>query len=607
MIKNKKVIGMSFVSTVKELTTKAIDNYNKYVEDEANILASYQREIESLNGSLDQNAQTGGRHLSSVQNYTNRLFGAPYQLLESVDRRYDGINKHVGSEYLKHFLLHSPILYIKPGMPRYTGDEDAGGMFQSIADIYKAKESGHITLPAAGLLELSKYTLFKVGSQLQQRMFGFRPTYMEYMSYVNYMCRSVAMLMGLTAIEGVSGVSTGLPNGTFTTSPDADGELKFEAFETLRWENYRMSADQYVPRIHEQFGQVVTVPLSHLANFASGVVDTLNSGVNFIKSFGRKNKDTNDFMEEYQQVWAEQTEDDPSWYELGTNKINTVMFNVDPISFTEGLANNAESSQIESSIDAISGGIGSEIAFMTNSRADHNILGKLAGFIGGAVESASLKLSELASNATGGFLHNLFSGAIHSIKGQKMIYPKIYKSSESNMDYQFSVTLSSPYGDAYNYYMNVVVPLMHLIGLAAPRMMTSNTTASPFLVQAYIPGMCTCQLGIINQMEIVKNHTMKHVSVNGFPLTIKVSFTVKELYNAMAISPAHDPASFLFNETLNDYLANLAGLIPSTDTYYRQKAIGLVNMDTYFKKEMWDDIFAKGQQGFENWFPPANR
>ena len=36
--------------------------------------------------------------------------------------------------------------------------------------------------------------------------------------------------------------------------------------------------------------------------------------------------------------------------------------------------------------------------------------------------------------------------------------------------------------------------------------------------------------------------------------------------------PANDPASFLFNETLNDYLANLSGLIPSADTYtfYRE-------------------------------------
>ena len=162
-----------------------------------------------------------------------------------------------------------------------------------------------------------------------------------------------------------------------------------------------------------------------------------------------------------------------------------------------------------------------------------------------------------------------------------MIYPKIYKKSDSSMDYEFTVTLTSPYGDLYNYYMNIVVPLMHLIALAAPRMVTANTTTSPYLVQAYIPGMCTCNLGIVKQMTITKNPTTKHVSVNGFPLTVKVTFTIEELYNAMSISPANDPASFMFNETLNDYMANLAGLIPSTDTFTAQRQNAFENMAQY--------------------------
>ena len=135
----------------------------------------------------------------------------------------------------------------------------------------------------------------------------------------------------------------------------------------------------------------------------------------------------------------------------------------------------------------------------------------------------------------------------------------------------------------YNYYMNIIVPLMHLIALAAPRMVTSNTVSSPFLVQTYIPGMATCQLGIVSNMTIVKNPDYKSVTVNGFPSTIKVNFQVKELYNAMSISPAHDPASFMFNETLNDYMSNLAGLIPSIDTYAKQRASAFQNLDEYFE------------------------
>ena len=139
--------------------------------------------------------------------------------------------------------------------------------------------------------------------------------------------------------------------------------------------------------------------------------------------------------------------------------------------------------------------------------------------------------------------------------------------------------------------MNIVVPLMHLIALAAPRLVSANSVASPFLVQAFIPGMCTCQLGIVQSLRIEKNPSQKHVSVNGYPLDIKVEMQIEELYNAMSISPANDPASFLFNETLNDYMANLAGLQPSVDTYTKQRQVAFQGLEEYFTSgEMLNDI-----------------
>ena len=65
--------------------------------------------------------------------------------------------------------------------------------------------------------------------------------------------------------------------------------------------------------------------------------------------------------------------------------------------------------------------------------------------------------------------------------------------------------------------------------------------------------------------------------------SVKVTFTITELYNSMSISPGNDPSSFLFNETLNDYMANLAGLIPSIDTYTKQRSVMLQNLANYIK------------------------
>jgi hypothetical protein len=189
-----------------------------------------------------------------------------------------------------------------------------------------------------------------------------------------------------------------------------------------------------------------------------------------------------------------------------------------------------------------------------------------------------------------------------------MIYPKIYKSSESSQDYNFTISLKTPYGDVYNYYMNILVPLFHLIGLAAPKMITANSIASPFLVQAFIPGMVTCQLGIIKTMTISKNPDNRRVSVNGYPLEIKVSFSIEELYNALSISPANDPAAFLFNETLNDYMANLAGLQPSVNTYMAQRKTALENVGNYFTSGEWEeDLSQKTLAAVENLFNPYAR
>ena len=530
-------------------------------------------ELTSLDGIHAQDIETGGKNIKGLLgNYTNKLFGAPYQFLESVDPRFKSINPNVGNEYLKNFLLHSPILHIKPGMPRYTGDDDPTTTFRQMQKIYADDDS--MSLSKSLIRSLAEKTVFSAGSRLQRRMFGLRPTYTEYMMYVNYMCRSIAILMGLT------GGNSGFPNGTFVSTHQSEDNksdnIGFVPFESIRWENYRMVGNSFVAS-----------SLQHLKDLADAT--PIGAGIEGAKAAGAAlNPLSDDFLDgskagdKITKAWNKAMNTDLSDV-VQDRSIQSLMFMVEPVSFTENLTNNTDQSFIESSINAVSDSVGSEIAFITGSRADTGIIGGLTEFLGSNISSAAMNLGKMVQPATGGFMTNLFSGAIQSIKGQHMIYPDIYKSSNSTMDYEYSVTLTTPYGDIYNYYMNIVVPLMHLIALAAPRMVTSNTVSSPFLVQTYIPGMATCQLGIISNMSIVKNPDYKSVTVNGFPSTIKVTFQVKELYNAMSISPANDPASFMFNETLNDYMANMAGLIPSIDTFAKQRAAAFQNLEQYFE------------------------
>ena len=190
-------------------------------------------ELEALDGIHAQDIETGGKNRkSALGNYTNKLFGAPYQLLDSVDRRFPSVNSNIGSEYLRNFLLHSPILHIRPGMPKYTGGDDPTTTFRQMQKIYS--DGDNMALSQSLIRALAEKTVFSAGARLQRRMFGLRPTYFEYMMYVNYMCRSIAILLGITG----SG-DTGYPDGAFLN------DMTFEKFESIRWENYRMMGNRW--------------------------------------------------------------------------------------------------------------------------------------------------------------------------------------------------------------------------------------------------------------------------------------------------------------------------------------------------------------------------
>lgn len=551
-------------------------------------MSSLGQELTALEGLLGQNPETGANSGSSfIGQYTNRLFGAPYQLLDSVDRRFDTVNNLVGNEYLRNFLLNSPILHIKPGMPKYTGGDDATTIWQSLKNVYWDKMGGDMSTVESLMNELARSKIFGgVGSKLQRRMFGFRETYWDYMQYVNYMCRSEAIMLSLTESDN------GIPTGTFTS----DG---WEDFSNMNWQNYRMLRDS---KPLDPWDYLKEIGGSILDNIPSGLINTTADISGIISWVNGSTAFLNNYISNQLKTFA--GKESTTIHDTIANKICSVEFMVDPISFQENLSNQTKDSVIESTIDGLSD-IGSEIAFITNSNVDSGVLGAFSEFLGDTATTTAQFLQPLTNTVGGGFLTNLFDGALGSIKGQKMIYPKIYQKSNSEMNYTFEFTFTTPYGDIYNYYMNIIVPLMHLIALVSPRMVTSNTVSSPFLIQCYIPGMCTCQLGIAQSLTIQKNPTGKHVSVNGFPLTVKATLIVEELYNAMSISPANDPSSFLFNETLNDYMANMAGLVPSVDTFAKQRKAMFGNLAEYISADAFaNDMVSPWIEKIENKINP---
>lgn len=554
------------------------------------ITSELKNDTESFDGMFKSiNAARNDRGL--LDTYTMRLFGSPFQMLDSVDKRFPSLNTQIGNEYLRNFMLNSPILHIKPGMPIYTGGNNS--LVRDIAQEALLGNSGGDPSTVIGsnawnnlLVMLAGSTIFSSGKKLERRLFGFRQTYWRYISSVNYMCRTCAIYLGLESLPVFTGTGT-MYTLALGPNPINWGKYRFRTSENFRTPNEEFgdlfTGEGAAQQITGEIRNAMSAEEAAEYNYLHGNSADEESNQSLSAALGDAAKAT---KEAFQNLFSGISNIQERLNDYLERPVD-VKFMCEPSSFTESFTNQTSESMIEQAINSLDEGIGSEIAFITGSKADVGVLGGTMQFLGDTLSGAATQLSSLVEPVTGGFVSNLISGGLRSLKGQKMVYPNIYKKTDVKMDYSFTIKLRSPYGDRYNYYMNILVPLFHLICLAVPRLVTSNATTSPFLCQAYIPGICTVNLGIVENLTINKNPEGNHVSVDGYPLSVDVTLNVQDLYQALAISPADDPASFLYNTTLTDYLANCAGLDPSIATHREMKAAQIVAIKDFFTLENW--------------------
>lgn len=536
-------------------------------------------EILAADGLLSQDPTTGkeiegnfGVSLNDgkkqiVASYTTNLFGLPFQLLDSVDARFKSVNENVGYEFLRTFIMHSPILHLSPGLPLFTGGARETETFvkhmisKNVGSRFKS--DGNSTDWGNILISASKSFL---KNKIQRRMFGIMYQYEDYMGYVNLLCRSVALLLKLVYSDGSSSNSTEYPNGIFANSKE-DGKLKFQSFDKVDWGNYRYECNQktYVERIEE-------------TEFFQKLWDNSKSGIS--KLLADINKEGSSLTGAYKaftlahDIGSEFLTNLTNQMTIFAERTRSVQFVVDPQGASENYTNDLKDSEITQVLSKANS-IGSEVAFYTGANIDAGLVGPIMEAAGKLTTSVVEALKSSTTVITGGFAHNLISGALGALQGERIIFPKIYDKSQSNSSYSFKVNLASPYGDVYNYFVNIVVPYLHILALAAPREVSANASKTPFIVKAFIPGLCTCEMGMITSLRITKNPETQHISANGFPLSVSIDFDISELYNHMAISSEYDPYTFMFNETLMDYLCNLSGIYPTFNRLAYQSSLAL--------------------------------
>lgn len=265
------------------------------------------------------------------------------------------------------------------------------------------------------------------------------------------------------------------------------------------------------------------------------------------------------------------------WSDYSNRQLTNFIQSVESVAFyvdaetqvSETLSNSTKESMLSSTINSVSE-MGQELQFL---------LGGAGGMVGAnfdklKAENYDATMEEIkkftdkyTSILPGNLVDTLTQGLTTIIGGGKMAFPEIWNDSNISRGYDISIKLRTPDCDNLSWFLNIGVPLIHLIAFAAPQQMGANGYRSPFLVRGYYKSIMNCQMGIITNMSIQKGDK-KRWTLNGLPTEVNVNFNIKDLYDYLNLSVfsksgtfnVFDSVSMFQNTIMVDYLATLCGI-----------------------------------------------
>lgn len=225
----------------------------------------------------------------------------------------------------------------------------------------------------------------------------------------------------------------------------------------------------------------------------------------------------------------------------------------------EDFSNSTTESQLASKINSYAD-IGREIQFILG-----NTTGKVPSWM--TQENLGSTLEEIQSMAdnykfNGQLLIDVAQNFATVATGGQLLFPEIWADSDYSKSFSLNIKLRTPDADLLSWYLNIYVPLCHLVAFAAPRQVSgevANGYMSPFLIRAYLKGAFNCDCGIVTSLSISRGKEGSW-TLNGLPTEVDVSMTIKDLYSLIMITKASDVNWFMNNTALMDYIANNCGI-----------------------------------------------
>lgn len=462
-----------------------------------------------------------------ILKYNMRLFGIPHQFTRFCDYRTYTIknrskNTYVGRKFIENIMLEAPVVTIVPGKPLYLpAAKNKRGLSYTLLSAANGSVSG---------LVASKEVDKNKSKVKYQRYYDFQQDYYGYMKYVNILCAVGAAFLDLNDEKLVTGINT--PMASFD------------------WKNYRWKAESYTTSA----SNILTATKSALKSFANTLKTYGKSASDKVSDKESKSTKTTDVFKD------KENESVVEKLESLLAQTNFVQFYVDPSTgFSESGDNSTGESKLAGMMNAGSE-LSKEVAFLADSGGMKG--SDLSKMVSEGLDELNDQLFSKNKGAIGGVLSRMLGTGSNIIKGDNMIIPEIYQSSKYTKSYNLTVDLRTPYGNKKSYYLNILVPLFHLIALAMPRQTTANTYKSPCLVKAYFPGIFACNLGIVSSIQIDKNPNGDSWTADGLPSHVRATLTIVDLYADLTLTPAGvgSIALFLANSSLIEYISTNCGV-----------------------------------------------
>lgn len=150
-----------------------------------------------------------------------------------------------------------------------------------------------------------------------------------------------------------------------------------------------------------------------------------------------------------------------------------------------------------------------------------------------------------------GTLSSIGMGGLAALGGSAFFdVPKVWQQSIASMPRSnYTVKLTSPYGNPISQLFNIYMPLAMLLAMALPKSTGKQSYTSPFLIEYYDQGRAQSRLGMIDSMSITRGTTSLGFNKDGHAMAVDVSFTIVDMSSVMhmPISMGLNPATELYN------------------------------------------------------------